>query len=220
MSNESRCCHLKHSVTYLLLGSIIVFVLMAACCGGDHWLQEADESNYGLWRECKQAIGAFMKTCVDRDAGLGDHALRSQRALTIISSAAAALASILGFLCRFTSYIKPPFVSLLLVTASITTGVAVGLFTYNKHEETTRDLSPSKFAWSWYLGWIGVGLGFITALFGICCGPIREKATINKKSTTTARRVDREVTFAEPPTTAHNDIAMETKEQPNLSEYV
>ena len=195
------CLRKKHLKVILLLGSVPIFVLTAACCGGDYWL-DTYNGNLGLWRECSDVIGAFMRTCSNREAELGDHALKSERSLTILATVFSASASIIGFICNFTHLIKPVIASSCLIIASLASCIALSLFTYQNYGETTRELSSSSFGWSWYLGWIAVGLGFLLAPFGICCQPevIREQRMDNN---TRSKRYgfEREVKFSDLQTT-------------------
>ena len=195
------CLRKKHLKVILLLGSVVIFVLTAACCGGDYWL-DTYNGNLGLWRECLDIIGAFMRTCTNREAELGDHALKSERSLTILATVFSASASIIAFICTFTHLIKPVIASSCLIIASLASCIALSLFTYQNYGETTRELSSSSFGWSWYLGWIAVGLGFLLAPFGVCCQPkvIREQRMDNN---TRSKRYgfEREVKFSDPQTT-------------------
>ena len=190
------CLRKKHLKVILLLGSVVIFVLTAACCGGDYWL-ETYNGNLGLWRECSDIIGAFMRTCSNREAELGDHALKSERSLTILATVLSASACIIAFICNFTSLIKPVIASSCLIIASIASSIALSLFTYQKYGETTRELSSSSFGWSWYLGWIGVGLGFLGAPFGICCQPKAMNEQRVNKNRTKRYGFEREVKFSD-----------------------
>lgn len=198
------CLRKKHLKVILLLGSVVIFVLTAACCGGDYWL-DTYNGNLGLWRECSDIIGAFMRTCSNREASLGDHALKSERSLTILATVLSASASIIAFICNFTHLIKPVIASSCLIIASLASSIALSLFTYQKHGETTRELSSSSFGWSWYLGWIGVGLGFLLTPFGVCCQPkvIKEQRVISNMR---SKRYgfEREVKFSDLQTTTSN----------------
>lgn len=171
----SCCCRIRHSARYMSIGSILVFMLTATCCGGDYWL-ETSTTNYGLWRECIKHTGAFQRECTVRFPQLGEHVLKSQRSLTILSTVSAIASAIIAFVVSnfisTSTMSKPPvpitLASICLVISSIASSIALGLFTYQKYEEVTKEMSRSEFGWTWYIGWIGVGLGFLIALFGLC----------------------------------------------------
>ena len=163
----------------LLLGSVAIFVLTSACCGGDYWL-ETYTGNYGIWRECSEIIGAFTRTCQEREVKIGDHALKSQRSLTILATVASAVAAIIAFICIFTTMIRPAIASACLFLGSMATCIALSIFTYQNHEETTRLLASSSFGWSWYLGWVAVGIGVLVAPLGMCCQPKRDQGTVTR----------------------------------------
>lgn len=191
------CCQMRHSATYLAIGSVLVFMLMATCCGGDHWL-ETSITNYGIWRECTEHTGAFQRACTNRHPQLGDHMLRSQRSLTVLSTVfaiASAMIAFVGGSLITRTITKPPapaaIASACLAVSSFASGVALALFTYQKYEEVTRELSRSEFGWSWYCGWTGVGLGFLISLFGFC--PQQQRPT----GATIKHKFTKEVSFAD-----------------------
>jgi len=148
---------------FLVLGSIGTFIFLAACCGGNVWMQQSSISviTTGLWKSCYRSTCATIKPVI-----LNGHRIElpgwfiACRAFAVLSVLAAVAGILLSVLSIAVEKIKGFFASLLLICASGGMGLALIIYA------SKINLINYEYGWSYFLGWLGAVGGVVAAVIG------------------------------------------------------
>ena len=139
----------------LSAAAIVTFIMLAASCGGDVWLsaQFGDyEVTSGLWKACSPVgCNSYARTSKTF------HAVRAFSILAVLASVGCIG---LAVFAMFSDSVKWTFPFIAAIAAGVCGIIAMAIF--------TGETNSGSYGWSYFLGWVGSVLAFVTA--GIAFG--------------------------------------------------
>ena len=140
----------------LLIGSIGVFIFLAAACGGSVWqkLRSNDNFTTGLFRFCDIVSCRQFHNAPDH--------IEACRAFAIIAVLAAFAGIVFAILVLAVERIRGFIASIILFGAAGSMALALIIYA----AETTDNTNSWDYGWSYIIGWIGVIGAIATGIFG------------------------------------------------------
>merc|ERR1712176_383280 len=158
-------CAMDLKKVVLIVACVVVFIVLAASCGGVGWTKLEQtfsagpfsgkvEVKSGLWRTCNGDVcGSISGSSSKLDA------VRAFSVLAILLSIAA---TALAILFMFTDKVKGMFVAIALIAAGACMLIAMAIFTADVEDAVMKP----DYGWAYALGWVGTIGSFAAAVIG------------------------------------------------------
>ena len=138
----------------LLLGCGGVFILMAACCGGNAWFTYGPY-DFGVWKYCLKGQCVATEANTDKQK-----AIRAFSILAVLASVAAGGLALIGL---FSDKIKGMLSSVFLIVSLVCMVIALSIFIDAVND---NPFNTASYGWSFYLGWVGCAGAIGAAVIG------------------------------------------------------
>lgn len=145
------------SKVVLFLSCMVVFMILAASCGGDRWY-ETPMQRFGLWNTCN----TILDKCDSYNSVTSE--LGATRAFVILSVLTSVIGIVLSGIIAFT---EKDIAGRVAGVAMIVCGVfgVIGMSVYTEHvREVVEDISGVSWGWAFALGWLGTVGAFLAAI--------------------------------------------------------
>lgn len=138
----------------LIVGSAILFIFLAGCCGGNAWLKrDTVDFQRGLWKDCVRDMCSKIENAVDW--------VETVRAFAVLALVASIICLILSILILATGQGKGYYISFFALLAGGFIALALVVFTVHRKKDLL------EFGWSYVFGWIGMTVAAVIAVIGI-----------------------------------------------------